>query len=399
LRQDGWFTRRAEPDLLSLLDLVAIGTIADLVPLERENRILTRIGLERLRARSRPGLDALLARAGVARGEEIDEHTVAWKIAPRLNAPGRLGDAEPALALLLADAASSEAVAEQLELYNAERRLVQDRVLGEVERELDGIEPGPAVVVSGTGWPSGVVGIVAAKLVERYRRPAFVIAVDPATGIGRGSARTVDGIHLYRVLHDCREKLERYGGHAGAAGLTVRADRVDELRGAIASAVVGQGSGGDAPLGRAEMLIDAEVDLSDVGQRLARELGLLAPFGKGNDAPRLLSRVVEVKSARPVGDGSHLKLELADRDGTLRGAIAFGLADRYPAEGAAMPRVDIVYQPVISSWQGRERVELQVAELAVAHAARVELEHGAAAASGSAVLTEGSPFPSDQTTP
>jgi single-stranded-DNA-specific exonuclease len=117
------------------------------------------------------------------------------------------------------------------------------------------------------------------------------------------------------------------------------------------------------------MLIDAEVDLTDVGERLARELGQLAPFGKGNDAPRLLSRSVEVKSARPVGDGSHLKLELADRDGTLRGAIAFGLAERYPSQLGALPRVDIVYQPVISSWQGRERVELRVAGLDLAQPA------------------------------
>jgi single-stranded-DNA-specific exonuclease len=137
--------------------------------------------------------------------------------------------------------------------------------------------------------------------------------------------------------------------------------------------VVGLGSGPEVATG---CVADAEVDLAQVGQRLARELAMLAPFGRGNDAPRLLSRGVEVRSARPVGDGSHLKLELADRDGTVRGAIAFGMADRAPQAG--VDRIDIVYQPVVSSWNGRERVELQVADLAPSEPARFELQSAAA---------------------
>ncbi len=368
LRQDGWFRRRAEPDLLALLDLVAIGTIADLVSLEGENRILVRAGLARLARRERPGLDALLERAGVPRGEEIDEETVAWKISPRINAPGRLGDATPSLDLLLADAAGAPAAAERLEQLNMERREAQQRVLAEVDAALAGTEPGPAVVIAGEGWPAGVVGIVAARLVDRYRRPAFVIAIDPETGIGRGSARTVDGIHLYQVLHTCRGQLERYGGHAGAAGLTVRRERVDELRAAIASAVVSLGTAASEPVS----IADAEVELAEVGARLARELCALAPFGRGNAAPRLISRGVEVRSTRRVGDGSHLKLELADRDGTLRGAIAFGMGDRDPGAGA---RIDLLFHPVISRWNGSERVELEVADLAISQSGPAWVRH------------------------
>ncbi|HUH05642.1 MAG TPA: DHH family phosphoesterase, partial [Kofleriaceae bacterium] len=180
LRDDGFFSRRAEPDLRALLDLVALGTVADLVPLNGENRILATHGMARLAARTRPGIDALMRIAGVDSGRPVDEKTIGWKLAPRLNAPGRLGDAAPALALLLAEDARTAAIwAERLEEANRERRIAQDRVVAEADAQLDGTEPGAAVVVAGRGWPPGVVGIVAARLVERYQRPVFVIAVDP----------------------------------------------------------------------------------------------------------------------------------------------------------------------------------------------------------------------------
>jgi len=221
LRDRGWFRARPEPDVRELLDLVALGTIADLVPLSAENRILTSLGLRRLQARARPGIAALLATAGVELDREVDARTVAWKLAPRINAPGRLGAAEPSLALLLAGADAAAERAQALEAANAERRAIQDRVMTEALAQVGDRDPGPAIVLAGEGWPSGVVGIIAAKLVDKFQRPAFVVGIDPDTGLGRGSARTTSGINLYTALAEAAPHLDRFGGHAAAAGFTV----------------------------------------------------------------------------------------------------------------------------------------------------------------------------------
>jgi single-stranded-DNA-specific exonuclease len=358
LREQGWFAQRAEPDPRAMLDLVAVGTIADLVPLAGENRILTAAGLKLLGLRQRPGLAALLAQAGVEADERVDEKTVGWKLAPRLNAPGRLGDAQPALELLLADAARAHEAAAALESANVSRRGVQDEVLAAAVRALGDGDPGPAVVIAGEGWPSGVVGIVAAKLVERYRRPAFVIAIDAATGIGRGSARSYGGVDLYAALGACAALLEGFGGHAAAAGLTVRASEVGRLREALGEAILARGSGPVATT----VVADAAIELSAIDEDLVRELLTLAPFGQENPPPRLVCRGATVKASRRVGDGSHLKLELADERGALRGAIGFGLGDRDPGVGAV---IDVAFTPSVSSWQGRTRVELELHDLHV----------------------------------
>ena len=349
---------RPEPDLREWLDLVAIGTIADLVPLAGENRILTHAGLRRLGERRRPGLAALLARAGIGLDQPVDERVVAWKVAPRLNAPGRLGDAEPALALLLAeDRGAAEAAAEALERANVERRAEQDRVTAEALAALAEVEPGPAVVVAGSGWPSGVVGIVAARLVEVYRRPAFVIAVDPASGIGRGSARATGGVNLYRALERAAPHLVRYGGHAAAAGLTVAAAEVPALREALCAAVAEQAGAGQG----GERAADAEVELGEVDERLADELDRLAPFGKGNEQPVLVGRGLRVRDSRRVGDGSHLRLVLEGSGGVVRGGIAFGLGERDPGPGAA---IDCAFTAGINTWGGGRSVELHIRDLA-----------------------------------
>ena len=362
LRERRYFERaaRPEPDVRDLLDLVALGTIADLVPLASENRILTALGLRRLSSRARPGIAALLAAAGVAEDRDVDARTVGWKLAPRINAPGRLGAAEPSLALLLADAESAPARAQALELANTERRAIQDRVMAEALELLGDRDPGPAIVIAGEGWPAGVVGIVAAKLVDRYQRPAFVVGIDPATGIGRGSARTAGGVNLYRALCEAAPLLDRFGGHAAAAGFTVQRESVaalcESLGGACAKLAAGSGpvvAGRDA---------DAEVRLADVDERLAEELAGLGPFGQDNPSPVLVTRNVRVTAARRVGDGSHLKLTLEDDRSTTRTAIGFNLGDREVDVGA---HVDLAFLPTVSTWQGRRSAELELSDLAI----------------------------------
>ncbi len=361
LRGLGMFASRAEPDVRELLDLVALGTVADLVPLRDENRILTAVGLRRLRELARPGLAALARVVGVDSASSIDEAVIGWKFGPRLNAPGRLGDARPSLELLLAeDRETADRWAKKIEALNDERRAEQARVLAEVDAQLGDADPGPVVVVAGHGWASGVVGIVAAKLVDRYHRPAFVIAVDEDTGIGRGSGRSGGHLHLYRALDACAELLDRFGGHAAAAGLTVAEKNIDALRAGLHAAAA---SGVAAMNDVASTEADAELSLADIDQAFVAELARLSPFGMANKRPAFVCRDTAVRTTRRVGDGSHLKLELVDRHGRQVPAIAFGMGEADPGAGAT---IDVVFAAVINTWRGRSEVQLEIVALQAA---------------------------------
>jgi single-stranded-DNA-specific exonuclease len=354
LREAGWFqSGRREPDVRQLLDLVAVGTIADLAPLREENRILVAAGLRELAARRRPGLAALLLGAGVPAHRAVDESDIGWRLGPRLNAPGRLGDAAPSLALLLARApAEGELCAQALEAANDARRALQDEMLVEALADAEAQATEGAIVVARTGWHHGVAGIVAAKLVDRHHRPAIVIALD-AEGVGRGSVRTANGIDVYRALAECKEHLVRFGGHAAAAGVTAAADRIEDFRRAFAAAAAR-----GLPPGQPPLLVDAAVDLADVDDRLVAEVGALAPFGAGNPSPILVARGARVSSSRRVGeDGAHLKLTLAGELSSGHSAIAFRMGGLDPGPGA---RIDVAFFPGVSEWNGERRVELRV---------------------------------------
>ena len=345
----------AAPDMRDYLDLVALGTIADQVPLQGENRILAATGMRFIAQRRRPGLAALLEVSGVEAGAAVDEHTIAWKLAPRLNAPGRLGDAAPALELLLADdPVRARACAAELDQANQLRRAEQARVLGAAMAAVEEGPLGGVIVVGGRGWAHGVVGIVAANLAERYHRPAFVIGIDPETGEGRGSARSIAGVNLYELMVRCHDQFVRYGGHAGAGGFTVNAANIASLREALAAAV-------ELPNQADGPCVDAIVELDQVDHELVKELSSLAPFGRGNLRPTLVCEGMRVTSSRRVGDGSHLKLELANSRGIRRSAIGFGLGESDPGVGAL---VDAAFAPVISAWNGQQRLELEIQQLA-----------------------------------
>ncbi len=346
--------KRREPNVTTWLDLVAMGTVADLVPLSHENRIMTTEGLRHLNLRRRPGVDALLEVAGVKRSERVDERTIGWKLGPRLNAPGRLGDAQAALDVLRApDRYSAQAAARLVETINNERRVAQDRVFVEAMTMLEVTPPAQdsAIVVAGQGWAHGVVGIIASRLVDHFQRPAVVIAIDTATGEARGSARSIPGINLYDALDASSATLLRFGGHAAAAGLSMQPKHIDRFRQLFLQAVTQQNPKA------LPYECDAEVGAHEVSEALANELQILSPFGKGNAEPLLMSRNVEVKESKKVGDGSHLKLILRDEQGRELSAIAFGLGDRDPGAGA---RIDIVYMPAVTAWAGRKRLEFSI---------------------------------------
>jgi len=365
LRDRGHFTatNRPAPDVRQLLDLVAVGTVADLAPLREENRILVTAGLRELRGRRRPGLAALCELAGLAVERVLDETDIGWKLAPRLNAPGRLGDAAPALALLLAaDAREAQLAAADCESANQRRRELQDHMLAEALLDAEELAADAGLVVARSGWHAGVAGIVAAKLVDRFGKPAAVIALDEARGEGRGSLRTTAGFNLYRALEACREHLIRYGGHAQAAGLTVAAAQLPALRRAFAAqAELAARDRGPAP----GVTFDAMVPLGEASAQLAVELAAMGPFGIGNEAPVIAAPGARVRASRRVGDdGSHLKLTLeCERHATAHSAIAFRMGARDPGVGAT---VDVAYRPAINEWRGERRLEFTVSALRVA---------------------------------
>lgn len=346
---------RPAPDPRDELDLVAIGTICDLAPLTEENRILVHAGLERLRKSPRPGLLALARSAGFDL-QTLRTSDVGMRIGPRLNAPGRLGSAALSLELLLTETAEdAERVAAAIEEVNTRRREITERITEEARVMVSSRPLGAAIVVAGDGWTHGVVGIVAARLVEEFGRPAIVIGVDG--DIGRGSARTVAGLNLYAALSETAVHLERFGGHAQAAGLTIRRDALPAFVAAFESAVAAASE--RAPIG-SPLSLDADVPMASIDLSLVEELGRLEPCGIGNPEPCIHSGPITVERSRIVG-GNHLQLTF--RDGSVvRDGIAFRFGKRDPGMGA---KVAAAYVPEIDTYRGARRLRLRVRDLRV----------------------------------
>ena len=342
---------------LDLADLATIGTVADVAPILGENRSIARIGLERLRANPRPGLAALLRRAGID-PVAVDLETVSFAIAPRINAAGRVGEAMDAARLLLTDdPAEAEALAERLDGANVARRALTKDTVDEAEAAISAavdVEAGPAIVVHGP-WPVGIVGLVASRLAERSGRPA-VVGADLADVI-RASCRSAAGLDLGAALEACSDLLIRHGGHRAAAGFEVAADRwpafVARFQ-ALASAVV-------PPDSRPELRLDVALPALEIDYALVRDLAGLAPTGPGN--PESLVAVLGLTVTRiRAATGGHTQLTLRRRIDVLDG-IAFGRADLVETvhEG---DRVDVVARLVSRRFGGYESIQLEVRDVA-----------------------------------
>lgn len=348
---------RDAPSLNQHLDLVALGTVADQMPLVGENRVLVQAGLRALGRSRKPGVRSLLASAGISPDRAIDAEHISYRLAPRLNSVGRMAEADSGLRLLLArDDHTASRLAEHLERQNSERRVTDANVYEDVKRQARTRvrEDDRAVVLWGDDWHPGVLGIVASRLVERYHRPAVVIAFDGE--VGRGSGRSVEGFHLFNALQECGPMLERFGGHRMAAGLTVRRERVEEL--AVRLRDLARQELVDREPVR-EIRLDLEVPLERLGPDLLRWLGHLAPFGAGNPNPVLLVRGVELARPTRVGnDGGHLKMQLAE-DGHRVPAIGFGLGKRVQ-EARDLERADVALVIAENRWQGRRETQARV---------------------------------------
>ena len=337
-------------DPRSWLDLVALGTIADLVPLTHENRILVAAGLRELSAMQRPGLAALGQIAGLSPGG-IGTMEVSFRLAPRLNAAGRLGDAQLSLELLLTtDPAKAKELAARLDDLNRERQRIQEQVWSEALAAAGEYADEPALVLGAEGWHQGVVGIVAAKLVDRFRKPAVVVGFHQ--GQGRGSARTTGGFDLYQGLSRCRDHLAGFGGHPMAAGVSLAVDRLVSFRAAFVAAAAEHFS---AAPSEGPVEVDAVASLADLDMVQAEELGRLAPFGTDNSEPLFAVTGVTVRSTRVVG-ASHLQLTLV-HGSSVSDAIAFGMGDRDPGQGA---RLDVIGSAEVDEFRGRRKIRLRL---------------------------------------
>ena len=342
------------PGVMKRLDLAALATVADVVPLLDENRIIVREGLSRIPASPRPGLQALLRAAGI-RGP-LTSDDIAFRLAPRLNAAGRLGDAKLAVHLLLTpDAAKADYIAGLLENENRRRQDLEKKMVDEArgQTESGGLAGAHVLLVQGEGWNPGVIGLAAGKLCERYHLP--VVALSVCDGVAVGSCRSIPGVHIYRMLSACGDLLERFGGHEQAAGLTVKEENIPALKARLEEEIASS-----VP---AECFLPArEYDLALPFDTWTEEtlslLDALEPTGCGNPAPLFRMEGAEALSLRRVGrDGAHLKLTLRGTGPAPIEGIAFSLgelADRSPQ------RLDLLYRPVRNDFRGRTAIEAQI---------------------------------------
>lgn len=348
---------------LRRMDLAALATVADIVPLMGENRFIVAEGLRRMERTERPGLRALMDSAGVA--PPLRSADIAYRIGPRINAAGRLGDARLGVHLLLTpDAGKAKFIAGEMEKANRERQEAEARITAEAERQLaaDGGAKGRRVIlVSGEGWNPGLIGLTAGKLCERYGLPSVALSLEGEKA--KGSCRSIPGVDIYRILRGCEELLEGYGGHEQAAGLTVRRENIPALRDRMDKLIRESTSEACFVPSRE---YDAEVPFGEWTEERMRMLEKLEPTGCGNPEPAFLIRGAEVLSMRAVGrDGAHLKLSLMDGGGSVMDGIAFGQGER---TGSGWRRMDLIYLPERNEYRGRVSIQARIGALRRAEA-------------------------------
>jgi single-stranded-DNA-specific exonuclease len=356
LRERGWFKQRPEPDLREYLDLVALGTIADMVPLVGQNRILVKSGIERIRHSCWPGILAL-AEVSALSVETVSSSDLAYRMAPLLNASGRMGEAEMGvMALTTRQPAPARELAERLARMNTERRLIERKIMEEIETSfLSDFRPEArrTIVVAGKGWHRGVLGIVASRLADRYHRPALVLAIE--NGVAAGSGRSIPGFNLYKALTKLAHLLERYGGHEHAAGLALKGSRIETLTSELESLAEREIREEDL---YPSIGIDAETSLDQIDFDATRRILSFSPFGPGNPEPVFYAGSCEVVESRVVG-GKHLKMKVA-QNGAVLEAIRFGPTETpYPRD----TRVNFIFTPQINRWMGREKVQIRIIDM------------------------------------
>ena len=356
LREAGWFKNGVAPDIRHFLDIVTLGTIADMVPLKGVNRTLIKRGLSELGVSTRPGVVALKRVAGIADGE-VSAGQVGFRLGPRINAAGRVDYGIKVVELLTTDSnETAQRIAQELEEHNLERRAieaqVQQHALGQADAALAAGNR-HSLVLAGEGWHPGVLGIVASRVVERYYRPTVVIGFND--GVGKGSARSIRGFHMVEAFRDCAEHLEKFGGHEFAGGLSIRPEQLGPFTAAFEEAARQTLSSEQlSPL----LEIDAQLNFAQLTLPLMRELEVMQPFGVGNPEPLFATFAAEVCERKVFSAGVRLRLRQGGK--TVSGVI-FGVGDDYPGRPGEI--LDVAYRLTENEWNGSTSVELKIADV------------------------------------
>lgn len=359
LRREGFFENVPEPNLKEYLDLVALGTIADLVPLTGENRAIVHFGLKELEMSARAGISALKKVADVKAG--VSTVDVGFRLAPRLNAAGRLDDAKRGVELLLtADSELAAALADELDAANKERQEIEKEILADALDRLkndENLKGRTAVVLASEKWHPGVIGIVASRVVERCHRPAILIAL--LEGEGKGSGRSIPAFHLYNALAASAAYLLKFGGHKQAAGLSILEKNLPAFYDAFDAYAAKNLTAEDLV---PEYAVDAEISPADLGDQLLAITNSLKPYGMGNAEPLFLLRRVKVVSCRVIND-SHLKMALDINSRTVD-SIGFKMSAKAPAAGF----IDILFTPEQNVWKGKKTLQLRLKDIRITEA-------------------------------
>jgi single-stranded-DNA-specific exonuclease len=354
LREIGWFIASGDPDVRRYLDIVTLGTIADMVPLKGVNRTLIRRGLWELGGSTRPGVVALKQVANIAPGE-VTAGQVGFQLGPRINAAGRVDYGIKVVELLTTT--SSEValrIAQELDAHNRERRAIEaevlEQVLTQAQARFDNRAP-HSLVLGGEGWHPGVLGIVASRIVERFYRPTVVVGFD--CGQGKGSARSIRGFHMVEGFRRCADHLEKFGGHEHAGGLSIKETNFGPFSEAFPKVAREFYRPGIVTL----LEVDALLNFSEIGIPLLRELECLKPFGVGNPEPLFMTERVEVCDRKPFSAGVRFRFR---HGGRVIGGVAFGAGDDFLA--APGVTVDLAYRLSENEWNGTTTVDLKIVD-------------------------------------
>lgn len=358
LRDMGFWRHNKVPNLKEYLDIVALGTIADIVPLIGENRILVKFGLEQLTVSSRPGIIALKEVSGL-RDTVITSGMVGFRLAPRINAAGRLNRADDGVRLLTTrDPTEAKEIAMVLDSENTKRQRIEERIVKEAKDIVESDERilcGRSITLASHDWHTGVIGIAASRLVEEYYRPCVIISLQ--RGRGKGSARSIKGFHLYHGLRGCAHLLEGFGGHKYAAGLTIDEKNIPAFQNIFEEIAKNELSEEDLI---PRILIDRSITLGDLTWEFLNELKALSPFGASNPEPTFCSSMLSVLDSRVVGNG-HLKLKVKEDD-ILCDAIGFNMGEKPPSPGR---QIKAAFVPQINDWRGTRTIQLRLKDIEV----------------------------------
>lgn len=342
-------------EYLKYLDLVCVGTISDIVPLEGENRTIAKLGLMLIKVTRNLGLRELIKSSGY---KEIDSNTISFGVAPRINACGRMGHEEEALKLFLAeDLESATQITKELNEYNTLRQSTEKAIYEEAVQEIDRnhLDEKNSIVLGGKGWHHGVIGIVSSKVTDKYYKPSILLSFED--DIAKGSGRSVPGFDLYEGLTKCEDLLEKYGGHSMAVGLTLKKENLEKFKERFEQIAKEKNIKELVPI----IYIDDELKLKDINMELVKSLSILEPFGEANKVPLFLIRNLKIDSIRALSEGRHLKLTLRDENFVIN-AIGFELG--YLAEEYRIgDRIDVVGTLEINSFNGFSSIQINMKDI------------------------------------